>query len=93
MLLNLLIQTRNRGVDVVFQMSIVELLKLLNLWLAMRCVKFLDFVNLWCSVLLVCGQNELFNVWIHVLIVFWNDIRIVILLENGLKEIDEGFLP
>jgi len=81
MLLNLLIQTRNRGVDVVFQMSIVELLKLLNLWLAVCCVKFLEFVNLWCSILLVCGEDELLDVWINVLIVFWNDIRIVILLE------------
>ena len=86
MLLNLLIQTRNRSVDVVFQMSIVELLKLLNLWCAMRCVKFLEFVNLWRSICLVCGQNELLDVWINVLIVFWNDIRIVILLKRVNRE-------
>ena len=83
MLLNLLIQTRDCGVDVVFQMSIVELLKLLNLRLAMRRVKFLEFVDLWLSVLLVCRKYELLNVWIDVRIVFWNDIRIVILLESG----------
>ena len=83
MLLNLLIQTHDRGVDVVFQMSIVELLKLLNLRLAMRRVKFLEFVDLWLSVLLVCRKYELLNVWIDVRIVFWNDIRIVILLESG----------
>ena len=83
MLLNLLIQTRDRSVDVVFQMSIVELLKLLNLRLAMRRVKFLEFVDLWLSVLLVCRKYELLNVWIDVRIVFWNDIRIVILLESG----------
>lgn len=81
MLLNLLIQTRDRGVDVVFQMSIVEFLKLFNLRLSMRRVKFLEFVDLWLSVLLVCRKYELLNVWIDVRIVFWNDIRIVILLE------------
>ena len=85
MLLNLLIQTRDRSVDMVFQMSIVELLELINLWLAMCGEKFLDFVNLWMSVLLVCWNYELLDVWIHIFIVFWNDIRIVILLERWLK--------